>query len=293
MIIGPALLFCPADRPDRYEKAAAAADSVILDLEDAVAPSDKSRGREALVGSSLDPERTIVRVNPVGTAEHRLDLVAVAATPYRTIMLAKSEDAAQLDGLGGHRVIALIETALGVENVGLIARHGHVAAVMWGAEDLIASMAGRSSRFADGTYRDVARFARARTLIACRAAGRIAIDSVHLAIDDSEGLRREIEDAAASGFGATACIHPSQIGIIRSGYAPRAEDTAWAERVLSEASRQAGVFRFEGRMIDEPVLRQARELIRARVTATARTEITATRFTTRREAAADGQQYET
>jgi citrate lyase subunit beta/citryl-CoA lyase len=63
---GPALLFCPADRPDRYAKAAERADAVILDLEDAVADADKHSARVALVESDLDPERVIVRVNPAG-----------------------------------------------------------------------------------------------------------------------------------------------------------------------------------------------------------------------------------
>lgn len=261
-ITGPALLFCPGDRPDRYSKAVAAADGVIIDLEDAVAPDDKPGAREALIASDLDPARTIVRVNPVGTDAHRLDLEAIARTPFRTIMVAKVEDASLLDELADYRVIALIETAAGVENATSIARHPAVIAVMWGAEDLIASMAGRSSRFADGRYRDVARYARARTLIAARAAGKVAIDAVHVDIDDADGLRAEVEDAAASGFGATACIHPSQVAVIRAGYATTTQERDWARRVLDEAIRQGGVFRFEGRMIDEPILRQAAELLR-------------------------------
>ena len=262
MIAGPALLFCPADRPDRYAKAAAAADTVILDLEDAVAPADKAAARAALAACTLDPSRTIVRVNPVGTEAHLLDLAAVARTPYRTLMLAKAERAGGWDALEGYAVVALIETALGVENVRAIARHPAVVGLMWGAEDLIASMGGRSSRAADGSYRDVARYARARTLVAARAAGRIAIDAVHIDIADTAGLTAEVEDAVASGFAATACIHPSQVPIIRSGYAPTTEQADWARRVVAAASTQPGVFRFEGRMIDEPILRQARELLR-------------------------------
>ena len=87
---GPALLFCPADRPDRYAKAAAAADVVILDLEDGVALADKVSARRDLVDTPLDPERTIVRINPAGTPEHELDLAALEHTAYRTVMLAKA-----------------------------------------------------------------------------------------------------------------------------------------------------------------------------------------------------------
>ena len=99
MIAGPALLFCPADRPDRFGKAAAAADSVILDLEDAVASGDKAVARTHLAGADLDPDRTIVRINPAATVEFALDLDALRASPFRTVMLAKAEDSAALDAL--------------------------------------------------------------------------------------------------------------------------------------------------------------------------------------------------
>ncbi|MDF2045900.1 CoA ester lyase [Microbacterium sp. Kw_RZR3] len=259
---GPALLFCPADRADRYAKAAAAADTVILDLEDAVAPADKVRAREALAASTLDPERVIVRMNPAGTPEHALDLLAVRETAYTTVMLAKAESAADVEATDGFEVVALCETARGIVHAAEIAAHPATVGLMWGAEDLIASMNGRSSRFADGRYRDVARTARANVLLAARAHGKDAIDAVHLDIADLEGLRAECEDAAASGFTATACIHPTQVETIRAAYASTDAEREWARAVLAEAEGQPGVFRFRGRMIDEPVLRQAREMLR-------------------------------
>ena len=260
----PALLFCPADRPDRYEKAAAAADSVILDLEDAVAPENRASAREALLATRLDPERTIIRVNPAGTADFTLDLAAVRATGYRTVMLAKTEAPDQLDALTSLEVIALCETPAGVEHAGVIAAVPQVVALMWGAEDLVGAIGGRSSRHADGSYRDVARYARSRVLIAAAAAGKQAIDTVHLDIADLDGLAAEVEDAAAVGFAATACIHPSQVEVIRRGYAPTADEIAWAERVLAAADSNPGVFRFEGRMVDGPVLKQARSVLARR-----------------------------
>lgn len=273
-LAGPALLFCPGDRGERYAKALAVADSVILDLEDAVAPADKASAREQLVASAtgpgaLDTSRVIVRVNPVGAPDHELDLAAVRQTPYRTLMLAKTEGSSQLDALGeaGFRVLALCETALGISRLSEIAAHPAVFALMWGAEDLAASMGGKSSRrdpageALTGTYRDFARFSRSRMLIEAKAAGKLAIDSVFVNIPDAAGLRDEAADASASGFDATACIHPSQAAVIRSAYAASPEEISWAERVLDEASRQPGVFRFEGKMVDEPVLRQARAML--------------------------------
>src|SRR3954453_187343 len=86
-----AWLFCPADRPERFAKAAAAADVVILDLEDGVAAGDRVAARRALVDTPLDPQRTVVRVNPAGTPDHDLDLAALADTAYERVMLAKTE----------------------------------------------------------------------------------------------------------------------------------------------------------------------------------------------------------
>src|SRR5918998_404733 len=109
--LGPALLFCPADRPERYAKAAERADAVIIDLEDAVAPEAREAARAALVAHPLDPARTIVRVNAVGTPDFVRDKQALAATDYTIVMLAKTESAAQLAELGGFQVVALCETA--------------------------------------------------------------------------------------------------------------------------------------------------------------------------------------
>jgi citrate lyase subunit beta/citryl-CoA lyase len=257
---GPALLFCPADRPDRYAKAAAAADMVLLDLEDGVAAADKAAARDRLTHTLLDPERTVVRINPADTADHELDLRALASTPYTLVMLAKTESAAQVEALAPLRVIALCETALGVLAAPQIAAAGP-AAMMWGAEDLVASLGGRSSRGPGGRYRDVARHARSQVLLASKAAGVPAIDAVHLNIDDIKGLASEAEDAAACGFDATACIHPSQVEVVRAAYRPTEPEIAWARRVLAAAEGSAGVFRLDGQMVDAPVLRQAEQIV--------------------------------
>jgi citrate lyase subunit beta / citryl-CoA lyase len=264
--LGPAILFCPADRPERFAKASERADAVIIDLEDAVAPTDKKSARQALRASDLDPTRTIVRVNARGTVDHVLDMEAVTETGYRILMLPKAErasDAAALAESTGREVVALVETAAGVLNAEALAAEPSVVALMWGAEDLVASLGGTSSRGPDGRYRDVARHARARVLLAAGGNGKAAIDAVHLDIADLAGLEEETRDAAAQGFAATACIHPGQVETIRAAYRPSAEEVAWASGVLAAAgeSGSAGVFRFEGRMVDEPVLRHARRVL--------------------------------
>jgi citrate lyase subunit beta / citryl-CoA lyase len=259
--LGPALLFCPADRPDRFAKAAAAADMVILDLEDGVNAGDRAVARVAVIENLLDPERTIVRVNPVDSADFGLDVKALDQTPYSLVMLAKAESGAQVDALVGRGVIALCETAKGVLESSEIAAANSTIALMWGAEDLLASLGGRTSRNDGGHYRDFARFARSQVLLSARTHDRAAIDAIHLDIADVEGLRAEAHDAAASGFSATACIHPTQVEVVRAAYRPTDGEIAWASGVLRAASNERGVFRYEGRMIDAPLLRQAEEIL--------------------------------
>lgn len=271
---GPAMLFCPADRPERYAKAAERADVVIVDLEDAVAPANRTAAREALRASSLDPARTVVRVNPVGTEDHAADLEALADTEYRCVMLAKTESAAQVNDVHaatGAAVLALVETPLGVVRAEEIAAAPGCAGMMWGAEDLLAAMGGSTSRFSDaeaggprvaGEYRDVPRHARAAVALAAAAFGRWAVDSVHLDIADEAGQRAEALDAVALGYAATACIHPSQVATVRAAYAPSDDEVAWARKVLDAAADNPGVFQLDGRMIDGPVFRQAEATLR-------------------------------
>jgi citrate lyase subunit beta/citryl-CoA lyase len=259
--LGPALLFCPADRPERFAKAAARADAVILDLEDAVSRESKGRARGALIEAEIDPALVIVRVNPIQSDAFEADMATLSQTDFRRIMIAKAESPKRIGRIDQRfEVLALCETARGVVNAERIAALGNVVGLMWGAEDLVASIGGTSSRTAKGRYRDVARYARSRVLVAAAARGIAAIDAVHLDIADVKGLTREATDAAASGFTATACIHPDQVEIIRSAYRPDAATVRWARGVLAAADTERGVFRFEGRMVDEPVLRHARRV---------------------------------
>ena len=265
--MGPALLFCPADRPERFGKAADRSDAVILDFEDAVAPGDKPGARDAVLeqlgAGGLDPERTIVRVNPVGTRDFELDLQALERTPYRTVMLAKAESAEQLRALAGYSVIALCETAAGIVNASAIAAEPNTVGMMWGAEVLLASLGGLSSRNDDGGYRAVALHARSTVLLAAKAAGKEAIDSVYVNIPDLAGLLAESADAVASGFGAKACIHPNQVAVVREAYSPAPEAVAQAEELLQAAvAAGSGVFQFKGKMIDGPVLKHAEATLR-------------------------------
>src|SRR5262249_48766515 len=126
----------------------------------------------------------------------------------------------------------------------------------------VATLGGSSSRFANGTYRDVARHVRSTTLLAASAFGRVALDAVHLDIRDLDGLRAEADDAVALGFNGTVCIHPTQIPVVRKAYRPRDEKLDWARRVLAAAETERGVFAFDGQMVDSPVLKHAAMMLR-------------------------------
>jgi citrate lyase subunit beta/citryl-CoA lyase len=258
---GPAWLFCPADRPERFEKAAAAADVVILDLEDGVAAKDRDAARTALIETPLDQDRTVVRINPSGTDDHQLDLEALTRTSYTTVMLAKTEDPQQVRDLVPLDVVVLIETPLGALVVSELARMDNTLALMWGAEDLFAVLGGTANRHADGSYRDVARHVRSQTLLAAKAYGRMALDSVYLNIKDLDGLAQEVDDAVTVGFDAKVAIHPSQVAVIRAGYAPTPGQVEWARHVLTAARDERGVFQYEGLMVDAPVLRRAERIV--------------------------------
>lgn len=258
---GPAWLFCPADRPERFEKAAAAADIVILDLEDGVAAADRPAARKALADVPLDPARTVVRVNPFGTDDQARDLEALARTPYDTVMLPKCEAPEQVTALAPLDVVVLVESPLGALTVTENVRVDNAIGVMWGAEDLFAVLGGTANRYPDGSYREVARHVRSQSLLAAKAHGRLALDSVYLDIKNLDGLRAEVDDAVAVGFDAKVAIHPSQVPVIRAGYAPTSDQVQWARHVLAAAADERGVFAFEGIMVDAPVLRRAERIV--------------------------------
>jgi citrate lyase subunit beta/citryl-CoA lyase len=257
--VGPAWIFCPADRPERFAKAAASADIVILDLEDGA--GDKPTAREAVVNTPLDPARTVVRINPHGSEDQRLDLEALKRTGYTTVMLPKCEAAEQVSALAPLDVVLIIETPLGALKVTETAAVPNTVGVMWGAEDLFGSLGGTANRFPDGTYRGVADHVRSQSLLAAKAFGKLALDSVYIDIKDLDGLRRETDDAVAVGFDIKVALHPNQVPVIRDGYAPSAEQVDWARQVLVAAADQRGAFAFDGTMVDAPVLRRAERIV--------------------------------
>jgi citrate lyase subunit beta/citryl-CoA lyase len=281
-----ALLFAPGDSPRKIEKAlGSAADGVILDLEDAVAPANKADARAAL--ARLLRERPgagagiVVRVNPRETSRYLEDLAAIVPGRPAGIMLPKCagpEDLAVLDhhlealeAASGQRrgaieVIALVaETASGVAALPRYAQiPQRVIGFCFGAEDLAGDL-GAAPRRPDGGYIAPVAAARAATLLAASACGVAAIDTPFTDPRDPEGLAREAREAAADGFGGKLLIHPAQIGPVQAAFTPSPERLEWARAVLAAFAKtpSLGVATLHGKMMEIPHVRLAERIIAA------------------------------
>lgn len=270
------LLFVPADRPERFAKAAASgADALILDLEDSVASEKKDAGRAA-IAEWLAGERTVptfVRVNPLDGGLTAADLAAVLPGRPDGIVLPKAEGAASVEALlglmGGVRLPILpiaTETAAAIFKLGSYgAVANHLAGLTWGAEDLPAAIGAATSREADGGYTAPYEMVRSLTLFGAHAAGTAAIETVFPRIDAPEALAAYVARARRDGFTGMMAIHPAQVGIINDGFTPTADEIAHARAVVDAfaASPGAGALKLDGKMIDRPHLKLA-QLILAR-----------------------------
>jgi citrate lyase subunit beta/citryl-CoA lyase len=236
---------------------------VVIDLEDAVGPDRKDSARRTLEDAArwLPPERTIVRVNALGTAWAEADLAMLRSTPLRHVMVPKAEDPAAVGALAPFQVVALCETARGVMRAPELAAAANCTALFWGGEDLIADLGGWRSRREDGSYLPVVVHARCTVLLAAAAQRKPAWDGVYLDIDDLDGLAAESAEAVDMGFAAKVAIHPSHAAVIRTAFTPGDQRVEWAHALLATAQRSSGVSRFRGRMIDGPLIAQAQAVL--------------------------------
>lgn len=271
------LLFVPADRPDRFAKAAASgADAIILDLEDSVSADRKGLAREAVaqwLAGSPDV-KSFVRVNPQGSGETEHDLAALRAANPAGIVLPKAEGAASLGWLsalwggGGGRLPPVVpiatETPAAIFELGSFRSCAEqLAGISWGAEDLPAAIGARTSRNEDGSYTAPYEMARSLTLFAAHAAGVAAIDTVYPNIADTDGMAAYAARAARDGFTGMLAIHPSQVAAINAAFTPDEDAIAAAQRIVEafQAHPGAGALQVDGRMVDAPHLKQAMHLL--------------------------------
>jgi len=265
------VLFSPGDRPEMCRKApATGADTVVFDLEDAVTPSRRAHARAAVVDVLSDPDfgpAADVEV-AVRIADHTTDLDALADVDRLDAVMVPKVDAGTIPRVAAALdardlsvpILALIETATGVLDAPEVAAHPAVNACCFGAEDLAADLG--ATRTAEGTE---VLYARERVVVAARAAGVEAVDTVYTDLDDHEGLRAETRFAVTLGYDGKMVVHPAQVGVVHDAFAPDPEAVAWAERVLAardEAERaERGVFEVDGEMIDAPLIARAERIL--------------------------------
>jgi len=258
-------LFVPADRPERYAKAlASGADAVIVDLEDAVAASAKDGARAALA-AWLDGggAGVAVRINDAASAWFDADLSLVARAGVAAVVVPKAEravDLARVRAAAPHApVVALIETAAGVDGVREIARAPGVARLAFGSIDLALDLGIEE----DASGGDELLVFRSALVLASRLANLAApIDGVSTAIDDAAAVEADTRRARRLGFGAKLCIHPRQLGAVHAAFVPSADELAWAGRVVAAAEHAGGgAVAVDGRMVDRPVLARAHALL--------------------------------
>ena len=243
-------LFVPGDRPDRFGKAVASgADVVILDLEDAVAPGDKDSAR-AHVETWLQDNEAVVRINAPGTPWFAADADLVTSRGVPVVV----PNAEAPEVLAGFReVVALVETARGVERAGELAAVPSVTRLAFGSVDLAAELGVAPED------REPFAYARSRLVFASAAAGLAPpVDGVTTDLRDDEALEADVRYARRMGFGGKLCVHPRQIAPVRAGFAPTAAEREWARSVLTAGESASTV---DGRMVDKPVLDRARRIL--------------------------------
>lgn len=253
MVAWAAPLFVPANRPDRFAKAAAScADAVVLDLEDAVAAADKDHARARLAG--LPPDcPVIVRINAIGTPWHEADLAALRSLPLAALMLPKAEDADAIAGLacGNLLIIALIETARGLAAARTIAALPNVARLAFGSVDYCLDLGMEHQR-------DLLLPARSELVLASRLAEIAApLDGVTTQLD-AAAAADDAGHARAIGMAGKLCIHPLQVRSVIDAFLPSEAEVEWARRVLGSGDGAASV---DGEMVDEPVRLRAHGIL--------------------------------
>ena len=254
-------------------------DSIMLDLEDSVTLAEKDAARwlvfNALQSVDYGQTEMVVRINPLNTPFGRKDIDAVVRAGVHVIRMPKTETAdevreveaeierveRQLGCVGRTQIMAAIESALGVVNAYDIATASkRMMGIALGAEDYCANL--KTQRTPGG---DELRLARETIVVAARAAGIDALDTVFSNLNDMEAFRAEVEYIRTLGFDGKSIINPRQIEVVNEVFAPKEKDIAKARTILAaikEAeARGSGVVSVNGKMVDRPVVLRAQRTI--------------------------------
>jgi citrate lyase subunit beta/citryl-CoA lyase len=261
-------LFVPGTRPERFIKALdTGAGGVIIDLEDAVAEEDKESARSAIRSAwpSFTPEqrkRLVIRSNCPGSQFYAADLMLAQELDLACLLIPKTESADEVNGaaslLPNTALIPMIETAIGLDRLKEIANADQVIRLALGNLDLQADL----GMTCDPQESEL-HTARYQIVLASRIA-QIAspIDGVTPSTDDIARVQDDALRAKRMGFGGKLCIHPKQVGIVKTAFMPSDQEIAWAQRVIqADQDSKGAAVKLDGRMIDRPVVLLAQRTI--------------------------------
>ncbi|MGI8754124.1 MAG: HpcH/HpaI aldolase/citrate lyase family protein [Acidimicrobiales bacterium] len=257
------LFFVPGSRPDMIAKIPRwQPDVAVVDLEDAVAGSEKEAARRSAVAALADldagPTVTLIRVNASGSPWHGDDVRAVADSRARGVVLPKyqsvEEIAALRSGLdAGALVVVGLETVLGVADSRSLLAAG-VDAAYFGAEDYIADIGGRRTQAGAEVL-----WARSQVMAAARLAGVGAIDQTVVAVRDDEAFVADATAGRAIGYTGKICVHPRQVALAHEAFTPTKSEVDHARAVVAAAG--SGVAVVDGEMVDDVHVRMAETVL--------------------------------
>lgn len=276
-----ALLYMPGDDRRKIEKATTlGVDCICMDMEDGVAITRKTEARaviaQAMKELDFGKSERCIRINSFGSGFEKFDLAAAVATNPDAVVVPKIETGRQVREIseyvemyelsskmevGSIRMLVGVETAKGILNLKEIAEADkRLEAIIFGAEDFAASIgATRTKESTEVLY------ARSAVVTACAANELQAIDMVYIDFRDVEGLRAEAEEGARLGFSGKQIIHPNQVEAVQEAFTPSDDAIEYAQRVVrafSASQREGkGAFALDGKMIDMPLLKNARKVL--------------------------------
>jgi (3S)-malyl-CoA thioesterase len=269
------VLYIPGSKERALEKAQKlAADAIIFDLEDAVAPEEKANARKLLARTLAEADYgrrgKLVRINALSTEWGAEDLTAMAGARPEAILLPKVDGADDIAALARKldsrsetaetRIWAMMETPRGILNAADIAVAPRMAGFVLGTNDLAKDLG-----CSVGPGRVALQTAIQTCLLAARAAGIVAVDGVYNAFKDEDGLRAECEEGRDLGFDGKTLIHPTQIEIANSVFAPTADEVDLARRQIAAfdaaTAEGQGVAVLDGKIVENLHVASARRLL--------------------------------
>ncbi|SDJ97168.1 HpcH/HpaI aldolase/citrate lyase family protein [Natronincola ferrireducens] len=275
------MLFMPGNNPSMLQSAGIlGADSIILDLEDAVSITEKDAARilvrNAIKNVDFYDSEVVVRINPLSSGFGLKDAEEIGRVKPDAIMVTKAteEDVATVceiltkvekeEGFeeGSIKLFPLIETAYGLENIhSIIKSSPRVIGILLGAEDLTADLGIKRTREGEEIF-----YARSKVAAACRTHKVDAIDTPFADMNDCQGFAKDINRAKSLGMTGKAAINPRQVDTIHEIFAPSEEEIKYAQRVIhamEEAQAEGkGVFSLDGKMVDAPIIARAENVVK-------------------------------